>query len=346
MMKYKLFGNTGLRVSELCLGTMTFGTEWGSGADEAESHKIFEAFVQAGGNFFDTANRYTEGTSEKFLGKFMGQDREKYVVATKYTLYDDLETFNFSGNGRKNMMRSVEDSLKRLNTDYIDLLWIHMWDFTTPVEEVMRGFDDLISQGKVHHIGFSDTPAWVVAQAHTMAQHRSWAPVNGIQVEYSLIQRSPEAELLPMAKEFGLAITPWSPLGAGLLTGKYNDKLDEDGRLLENSVKYSESNLKIARKVTEVAEGLGQTAPQVAVNWIRQQHQQMIPIIGARTEKQLIDTLGCLDFEILETQMQELNEISRIPLGFPSDFTQNKHVKRVIFGETRDRLDNHRPNSF
>ena len=202
-MNYKLFGQSGLRVSELCLGTMGFGTEWKWGADKELSKKIFDAYANAGGNFLDTANRYTEGTSEKFVGDFIAKDRDHFVVATKYTLRDRAGDLNFAGNHRKNLMRSVKESLWRLNTDYIDVLWVHMWDTLTPTEEIMKGLEDLITRGMVHYIGISDTPAWVVSQANTMAQLRGWNQFVGLQIEYSLLQRTVEAELLPMAKAYG-----------------------------------------------------------------------------------------------------------------------------------------------
>ncbi|MEH0156536.1 aldo/keto reductase [Limibacter armeniacum] len=253
VMRYKLFGKSGLKVSELCLGAMTFGTEWGTGADKEESRKIFDAFVDRGGNFIDTANFYTHGTSESFLGEFMGNDRDRFVLATKYTLTEDPYHPNGSGNSRKNMFNTVNASLKRLNTDYLDILWVHMWDFTTPVEEVMRGLDDLVRMGKVHYIGISDTPAWIATKANMLAMFRGWTPFIGLQVEYSLIQREVERDLLPMAEDFGMSVTPWSPLGAGLLTGKYNKGIDEEGRLTEQSVKYNDRNITVAKEVVDIA---------------------------------------------------------------------------------------------
>lgn len=340
-MLYKLFGKSGLRVSELCLGTMTFGKEWGTGADKEESKKIFDAFVNKGGNFIDTANRYTEGTSEKWVGDFIASQRDYFVLATKYTLYDNRKDPNASGNHRKNMRRSVEESLKRLQTDYIDILWLHMWDFTTSVEEVMRGLDDLVSSGKVHYIGISDTPAWVVAQANTLATLRGWETFIGLQIEYSLIQRTPERDLIPMAKHFGLAITPWSPLGAGMLTGKYNNDIDKEGRLTENSRKINEQNRQIARKVSEIAQKLGHTPAQVALNWLRGQHQQIIPILGARKLEQIEDCLACLRFELPKEMMQELNDLSTIDLGFPHDFLAYPTVQEVLFGDNVKKILNH-----
>ena len=219
-MRYKLFGRSGLRVSELALGTMTFGEAWGWGASKEESRLMFDAYAEAGGNFIDTANRYTDGTAETFVGDFIAADRDHFVVATKYTLWDRRNDPSFSGNHRKNMMRSLEASLRRLQTDHVDLLWVHAWDFTTPVDEVMRGLDDLVAAGKVHYVGVSDTPAWIVAQANTLAELRGWSRFVGLQIRYSLADRAAERDLLPMARAFDLEVTPWSILGARVLTGK------------------------------------------------------------------------------------------------------------------------------
>lgn len=337
-MKYKLFGKSGLRVSELCLGTMTFGEEWGTGANYAESKKIFDYYANLGGNFLDTANRYTNGTSEKWLGEFIAKDRDKFVVATKYSLFDREDDINASGNHRKNMMRSVEHSLQRLNTDYIDLLWLHIWDNTTPIEEVMRGLEDLVRMGKVHYIGISDTPAWVVAKGNTLAELRGWTNFVGLQIEYSLIQRTPERDLLPMARHFGMTITPWSPLGAGLLTGKYNKGMIEEGRLSEKSVKYNPQNIAIAEKVVEVAQKLAVSPAQLALAWILAQGSDIIPIIGARKVSQIVDSMKCLAIEIPEELLTELKEVSQIDLGFPHDFMNLDNVKYVSFGGNYDKI--------
>jgi aryl-alcohol dehydrogenase-like predicted oxidoreductase len=211
-MNYRLLGNSGLRVSEMSLGTMTFGEEWGWGASKEEARKIYDAYREAGGNFIDTANVYTNGTSELFLGDLMAGHSDKIVLATKYTNSAPLNDANSGGNHRKSMMRSVEASLRRLNTDYIDLYWLHIWDGLTPVDEVMRAFDDLVSQGKVLYIGVSDAPAWWVAQANTLAELRGWSKFAGLQIEYSLAERTVERELIPMAKAFNLGLVAWSQL--------------------------------------------------------------------------------------------------------------------------------------
>jgi aryl-alcohol dehydrogenase-like predicted oxidoreductase len=339
-MKYKLFGKSGLRVSELCLGTMTFGPEWGWGADKQESKKIFEAYTNAGGNFLDTANRYTEGTSEKYVGSFIAADRDHFVLATKFTLKDRVGDPNFAGNHRKNMMRSVHDSLKRLGTDYVDVLWVHAWDFTTPVEELMRGLDDLVSSGKVHYVGISDTPAWVVSQANTLADLRGWSRFVGLQIEYSLIQRTAERDLLPMADAFDMAVTPWGVMGGGALTGKY--LRGEAGRVPDNSIRRNSRSQDLAQEVVKIAEEIGATASQVAIRWAQQRGQNVIPIVGARRAEQLVESLGCVSISLSDEMMERLNQISKIELGFPHDFLASEGVRDNTYGGTFDQIQNHR----
>ncbi|MCB2221027.1 MAG: aldo/keto reductase [Bacteroidetes bacterium] len=336
-MKYKLLGKSGLKVSEICLGAMSFGTEWNWGCDKKTSKKIFDVYANAGGNFIDTANIYTSGTSEKMVGEFIASDRDHFVLATKYTLFDRENDVSFSGNSRKNMFRSVEGSLDRLDTDYIDLLWVHMWDSTTPVDEVMRGLDDLISMGLVHYIGISDTPAWVVSQANTMAELKNWSRFVGLQIEYSLIERTPERDLLPMAKAFEMAVTPWAPLGGGVLTGKYLKK--QKGRIDADHPRRNDRNTQIAKAVMDVAKELGVTPAQVAINWTRQRGQQMIPIVGATKEAQIKDSLGSIGFIIPEKLMKKLDKVSAISLGFPHDFLKSDLVKNVAYGGTYDQID-------
>lgn len=339
-MNYKLLGKSGLRVSEIALGTMTFGTEWGWGADYETSKAIFDAYANADGNFIDTANRYTEGSSEKMLGDFINTDRDHFVLATKYSLFDRKGDPNFAGNHRKNMVRSVNESLKRLKTDFIDLLWVHAWDGTTPVDEMMRGLDDLVSSGKVQYIGISDTPAWVVAQANTMADLRGWSRFVGLQVEYSLIQRTAERDLLPMAKSLDLAVTPWAPLAGGALSGKYLK--GEKGRVPDNSLRINERSQKIAQAVVNVADEMGVTPTQVALNWCRQKNQVVIPIVGARSLTQIEDSLGCINFKLSNEQIVKLDEVSKFDLGFPHDFLASDNVKNILSGETWGKVENHR----
>lgn len=341
-MRYKLLGKSGLRVSELCLGTMTFGEEWGFGATFEESRKIFNHFADAGGNFLDTANMYTNGSSERFVGEFIAPDRDRWVLATKYTLNNQSKEVNLSGNHRKNMVQTVEGSLKRLKVDYIDLLWLHAWDFTTPVEEVMRAFDDLVRAGKILYIGVSDTPAWIVSQANTLAELRGWTSFVGLQIEYSLIERTPERDLIPMAEAFGMAITPWGPLAGGILSGKYNKTSNEDkGRFLrEGSRKPSERELKIAETVLKIAKEIGKNPAQVSLNWLRQKSPSIIPILGAKKAAQLQDNLGCLEFSLSPQHIQELNDVSAIDLGFPHAFLKSKSVQEGPFSGTLYLIDN------
>jgi aryl-alcohol dehydrogenase-like predicted oxidoreductase len=341
-MRYKLFGHSGLRVSEICLGTMTFGTEWTWGADYDESKLIFDAFANAGGTFIDTANRYTEGSSERFVGDFIHADRDHFVLATKYSLQDRKGDLNYSGNHRKNLMRSVESSLKRLNTEFIDILWLHAWDFTTPEAEVMRALDDLVRSGKVNYIGVSDTPAWIVAQSNMLAELRAWTRFVGLQVEYSLLQRTPERDLLPMAKHWDMAITPWAPLAGGALTGKYLKNTDEQKRLAGNSKRLLDRNAEIAAFVVAIAEKMGVSPAQVALNWVRQKGELMIPVVGARKLAQIEDSLGCLAFNLSVETMQELDTLSAVEMGFPHDFLASDGVKEVLFGGAYKSLDNHR----
>lgn len=340
-MRYKLLGRSGLRVSELCLGTMTFGDDWGWGASPKESRRIFEAFVEAGGNFIDTADIYTNGTSEKLIGEMVAEDRERFVLATKYTNSMPGNDPNAAGNHRKNMLQSLDASLKRLNVDYIDLFWLHAWDFTTPVEEVMRAFDDLVRMGKVLYIGVSDTPAWIVARADTIAELRGWSRFAALQVEYSLVERTSERELLPMARALGLGITAWSPLGSGLLTGKYRRSAEADSERRLDKVAFKEIddiNYSIAREVDRVAARMGKSAAQVALNWVRRQ-PQVIPIVGARTAEQMEQNLACLTFALDDEQAERLNKISQIALGFPHDFLNSEVPRSFMYGGMADKID-------
>lgn len=343
-MRYKLFGRSGLRVSELALGTMTFGENWGWGASREASRAIFDAYAAAGGNFIDTANRYTEGTAEKFVGDFIHADREHFVLASKYTLKMRPGDPNFSGNHRKNLVQSVRASLKRLNTDYLDLLWVHAWDFTTPVEEVLRGLDDLVRQGLALYVGISDTPAWVVSYANAIADLRGWSRFVGLQIRYSLADRAAERDLLPMARALDLAVTPWSVLGAGVLTGKYNDQAKGSGRAARWD--KTEKQLAIAREVQAVAHDLAATPSQVAIAWVRQQgdarHAPIIPLLGATRVEQLQDNLGALNVTLAPAHLARLEAVSAIELGFPHDFLAAPEVRELVFGGAAGQIDNHR----
>lgn len=339
-MKYKTLGRSGLKVSELCLGTMGFGTESGWGADKVTSKQVFDTYVNAGGNFLDTANFYTKGTSEIFLGEFIAADRDKYVVATKYSLYENTNHVNANGNNRKNMMRSVEASLKRLNTDYIDLLYLHIWDNLTPVDEILRGLDDLIRQGKVLYMGISDTPAWVVSKANTMAELMGWSQFIGLQVEYSLIQRTVERELIPMAQHYNMTVLPWAPLAGGALSGKY--LRGEKGRIKETSNRLNERSTHIAREVVAVADELGADASSVALKWLMQQNVSCIPIVGATKPQQVAENLKCVDVTLGSEHMKRLNSISAYDLGFPAAFFEEDAVKKNLYGGFYDKIEHRR----
>lgn len=337
-MNYKLLGRSGLKVSELCLGTMGFGTEAGWGADKETSFAIMDTFANAGGNFIDTANVYKLGTSEKTIGEYVSNhDRDYFVLATKYTLLDNKTNPNASGNNRKNMMRSVEESLKRLQTDFIDVLYLHIWDNITPIDEVLRGLDDLIRQGKVNYAAISDTPAWVVAKGNTLAELMGWSQLIALQVEYSLLQRTPERELIPMAKHFGMTVTPWAPLAGGALTGKY--LRGEQGRIKPESKRLDDNSVIITKKVIEIADELGVSPGNVALAWTRQQGFSSIPIVGATKVSQLEENLKVTDVVLTDAHLKALDEVSAIPLGFPGDFFNEDAVKTNSFGGFYDRVE-------
>jgi aryl-alcohol dehydrogenase-like predicted oxidoreductase len=338
-MRYRLLGSAGLRVSEVCLGTMTFGDDWGWGADEAMSRKIFEIFAEAGGTFIDTSNNYTNGTSERLVGEFTKSERDRFVIATKYSLRlltGNARDANLGGNSRKSMIRSVENSLRRMGTEYIDLLYLHMWDFTTPVPEVLQAALDLISSGKVMYFAFSDTPAWVVSYAIAKAEFHGWPSPVALQVPYSLLDRSVERAELPMARAHDLAILAWGLLEGGILSGKYSQPAEEPRR----ESRVGERALEAGNKVAQIAEELGCTPAQVAIRWVKQQPGNVIPILGCRTENQLLENLGFLEVELSEEHMAALSAIADFKPGFPNDFLHSDHVRGLIFGDTYAKLDN------
>jgi aryl-alcohol dehydrogenase-like predicted oxidoreductase len=340
-MRYRLLGNSGLRVSEASLGTMTFGEDWGSGKDE--SRKVYEAFREAGGNFIGTANVYTNGTSESFLGEFMEGHRKSVVLATKYTNAMPGADPNAAGNHRKSMMQSIEGSLKRLRTDYIDLYWVHIWDQITPVEEVMRGLDDLVRQGKVLYVGISDAPAWWVAQANTLADLRGWSPFIGLQIEYSLIERTVERELIPMAQALNVGVVAWSPLSGGILTGKYHGNgSSEAGRMNSEMMKGFMPDQQRAERavaaVKTVSAQVGRSIGQVALAWLRYRSVPVIPILGARKLSQIQDNLASFDLSLSPEQIKILDEASRIESGFPQTMYEKELARALAYGGMREKI--------
>jgi aryl-alcohol dehydrogenase-like predicted oxidoreductase len=334
---YRLLGRSGLRVSPLALGTATFGTDWGWGAEKAEARKLFDTYVERGGNFIDTANTYTNGSSERQLGEFTRDSRESLVLATKYTTLRRPGDPNSTGSHRKSLFASVEASLERLNTDYLDLLFLHVWDFTTPAEEILRGLDDLVRQGKVLYVAMSNAPAWEISRMQAIADLRGWSPLIGLQVEYNLINRAAERDLIPMARAMGLGVTPYSPLAGGLLTGKYRGAAPAGARSSFNAGlgMVTERNLAIADVVTEVAAELGHTPAQVGLAWTLRNPGVTAPIIGARTPEQLEGNLGALAVEFTEAQLVRLDEASAIDLGYPHDLLAGDHIRAVTRGDLK-----------
>ncbi|MEU9621545.1 MULTISPECIES: aldo/keto reductase [unclassified Streptomyces] len=342
---YRLLGRSGLRVSPLALGAATFGTDWGWGAEQEEARKLFDLYVERGGNFIDTASTYTQGSSERLLGEFTRDHRESLVLATKYTTLRRPGDPNSGGPHRKSLFASVEASLRQLNTDYIDLLYLHLWDFTTPVEEILRGMDDLVRQGKVLYVAISNAPAWQVSRMQAIADLRGWSPLVALQIEYNLTERTGERDLIPMAREMGLGVIPWSPLAGGVLTGKYSrddmtatDVAFDDGTRRSVTIAngaLTERNLAIVDVVKEVATELGRTPAQVGLAWTLQNPGVTAPITGARTPAQLEDNLGALEVDFTASQLARLDEAGAIGLGFPHDMLARDTTRALTRGDLK-----------
>jgi aryl-alcohol dehydrogenase-like predicted oxidoreductase len=333
-MRYQLLGRSGLRVSELGLGTMTFGTDWGWGCDLDESRRIFDRYIEAGGNFLDTASNYTDGSSERIVGELVREQRERFVVATKYTLSLDPHDPNAGGNHRKSLVRALDQSLRRLGTDYVDLLYLHMRDDTTPIDEAMRALDDQVRLGKVLYVGISDSPAWLVAQANTLADLRGWSPFVALQIPYSASGRSPERELFPMAAALNLAVVAWGILGAGTLTGKPA----AERRWPEDEI--SERAQRVLDALTTVAAARGRTPAQVAVAWTRQRPSPptVVPLVAARRVEQIEENLAALELVLDEEELAAIDAAGRPELGFPRDFLESEDVRELIYGQTYERI--------
>jgi aryl-alcohol dehydrogenase-like predicted oxidoreductase len=325
---------------------MTFGEDWGWGAPKEECARVVRTFAEAGGNFIDTANAYTNGTSERIVGELISGERDRWVVSTKYVCSQDFGDPNAGGAHRKSMIRALDASLQRLQTDYIDLYWVHVWDPFTPVEEVVRALDDVVSAGKVRYVGVSDTPAWVVSQAVTLADLRGWTRFAGLQVPYSLIRRDVERDLLPMAKTLDLAVTTFEPLGGGLLTGRYGtDRSQPADTRIGTAAEYADQkltdrNLEITDTLNEVAAGRNAHPAQVALAWVLSQQARsvIVPIVGARRHEQLAATLTATQIVLAADELRTLNDASAIELGFPHDF----EGRALAHGETYELVDDHR----
>jgi aryl-alcohol dehydrogenase-like predicted oxidoreductase len=344
---YRLLGRSGLRVSPLCLGTMTFGVGPGTwGSTDEEAAKLIDLYIERGGNFIDTANFYGQmGQSEVLLGQMVGGRRDKLVISTKYSLTTSPGDPNASGNHRKNMVRSVEASLKRLKTDYIDLYYLHMWDFRTPVDEVLRAFDDLVRTGKILYIGVSDTPAWQISRMQAIAEIRGWTQFCALQISYSLTERTVEREMIPMAAEMGMGVCPWSPLGGGVLAGKYSradlspsNPKELTSRKAINAMtgRLSEQSLAAAAVVGEIAKETGRTSAQVAVAWTLTNPVVVSPVLGVRTLAQLQDNLRSLEVELSKEQLARLDAVSRVPKVFPMDILKSP-AEPMMFGNVKVR---------
>lgn len=342
---YRLLGRSGLRVSPLALGTMTFGVGEGSwGSSEEEARAMVDLFVERGGNFIDTADFYGQmGQSEEWLGRIVKGRRDPLVISTKYSLTTQPGNPNAAGNHRKNMVLSVEDSLRRMQTDYIDLLYLHMWDFRTPVDEILRAFDDLVRAGKVMYIGLSDTPAWQASRMQAIAELRGWTQFCALQIAYSLVERTVEREMIPMAREMGMGVSPWAPLGQGVLTGKYTradlvpGSMDDiSSRKAINAVtgKLTARNLDIADVVVDVAREIGRTPAQVALAWTLENPAVCSPVVGVRTPAQLEDNLGALEVAFSPEQLARLNDASAVPPVFPIDVLKSP-AEGFMFGNVR-----------
>lgn len=329
-----------MRVSELCLGTMTFGEEFGTGASKAVSQTIYDRYREAGGNFIDTANIYTGGTSERWTGEFIKADRDALVVASKYSMTTNPAEPNCSGNHRKNMVQGLEASLTRLSTEYLDVFWVHGWDQLTRIDEIMRGLDDLVRSGKVLHVGVSNMPAWLISQANTLASERNLTPFTAVQMHYNLVERSIETDFFDLCGSQDMAITAWSPLAGGLLTGKFNSNVeaaDPEARL--NKAEYgpamlAEHRLAIAEGLAELAGQAGCEAAQMALAWLLQRPAgSVIPILGARTLEQFEANLGCLDIALNDTQIEALDALLERPPVYPASLFATDFYRRMMHGE-------------
>ena len=338
-MKYSSFGRTGLKVSELALGGMTIGNAWGWGTEKEEATRIFKKFTEEGGNFIDTSCNYQNGHSESILGELIKENRDDYVIATKYTLHDFAKKNdpNAGGNNRKNLLQSIKGSLKRLQTDYLDILYLHVWDYSTNIEEIIHGLNLLIENLQVTYIAISDTPAWVAATANAIANVRGWEPFTGYQFPYNLARRDAEREIIPFATAQDMSMLVWNVIGSGLFTGKYTRNKETKGRIAKGILE-NEERLNLARKVDTIADQIGCTSSQLAHAWVMSKGKKIIPLIGVTSATQLEDTIGSLQVNLTQEQIKEVENISFFEPGFPADFTLSSGVHDLIYGNTFDKI--------
>lgn len=342
-MRYRLLGKSGLRVSELALGTMTFGPEWGWGADAAECRAIFDCYAGAGGNFLDTADMYTGGTSERLVGELVRAEREHFVVATKYTASMTSDPIA-GGNSRRHLIHATEASLQRLGLEAIDVMYVHWWDGTTPLEEILRALDDLIRQGKIHYAGFSNVPAWIVARADLLAELRGWSRFIALQYEYNLINRSIELEVLPMARALGIGVTTFYALGAGVLTGKYRGA----GPLVASRMPKEAvppRSQEIAELVVQQAREAGLTPAQLALAWVlsRQDQAQIVPVVGARNRDQIADSLGAVEAMVDPAILAALDDATKPQPILPYSLIDSELARSLHTAHQPDGLERRPP---
>jgi len=346
-MKYIELGRSNMKVSELCLGAMTFGEEFGIGAPEPECRKVYDGFLAAGGNFIDTANMYNGGTSERMLGDFVHGNRAYIVLASKYSLSMRTDDPNAGGSHRKNLVQSLEDSLRRLDTEYLDLFWVHGWDGSTKLAELMRALDDQVRAGKILHIGFSNAPAWVIASANTLASERNMTPFTALQLHYNLVERSIEREYLDLALAQDMAVTAWSPLAGGLLTGKFNSDVDpakREGARLTTSPRGAQllqsTGIQVASALATLAGEIGCSTAQLALAWLcRRSAARIIPIIGARNLSQLEENLQAVNIELSADQIAQIDALSAPTVEYPQSLFVSEFFQTLMYGEVRDRIE-------
>ncbi len=347
-MKYRVLGLSGLKVSELCLGTMTFGEEYGIGAPRTECRRVYEAFIRTGGNFLDTADIYNAGTSERMLGEFAAADRDYLVLASKYSLNTRSDDPNAGGSHRKNLVQSLDASLRRMKVEYLDLYWVHGWDGSTDMAEVMRALDDQVRAGKILHVGISNAPAWVIATANTLARERGWSPFTAMQLHYNLVERSIERDYFALAEAQDMAILPWSPLAGGFLTGKYDRNVSDaaraGGRLTTSprggQLLQDKQKLSVAETLSGIAAETGCSPAQLALAWMmRRTNTNVVPVIGARSVEQLEDNLGSVDVRIGQAELARLDGLTAPEPEYPQTLYASEFFNTMMYGEVRPRIE-------